>query len=161
MLHWLLHQMGWTQRYAKFTQKNSTRYSVASCWIFRCELYYDARIHEHQVMHNYPSLPFRKFHYLSLWGQRTVFLFILNKHLIYNFDASLSIINYLGTSKCSYRRNGSKSGIFQHSILSHNVWHNILNTLYKKLINYTHKNIIFALFAGGHRKIWYVEKKAA
>jgi hypothetical protein len=49
--------------------------------------------------------------------------------------------------KSSWRPNGSKSSICQHSILTHNIWHSILNTLYKKLINYTYKNIMFAIFA--------------
>jgi hypothetical protein len=106
-----------------------------------------------KVMLNYPPPPFWKFHYLPFWRQRTMFLFLLNKNLIYYFDASLSIINNLGTSKCSWRRNGLKSGICHHNIVTYNTWHSVLNTIYKKLINYTYKNIIFALFAD----VWIID----
>jgi len=55
-------------------------YNVASCWIFLYELYYDARIHEHQGY-----IPNRnKLRNTSATAQNTIPYIYLNTWLLYN-----------------------------------------------------------------------------
>jgi hypothetical protein len=69
-------------------------YTVASCWFFLWVLYYDARIHEHQVYRNlttYYTRPDQHFT-ISLWQTRIFCIYTPIKYICWKKSDSIRIL---------------------------------------------------------------------